>query len=146
MARLQPRICYHDLSAAVEFLERAFGFEPVMIATREGEVISAELAIGDARVQLGGAWENIKPPSALNGANTQTLYVELEGEVDTHCERARAAGAVILQEPSDMFHGDRTYRVLDPQGHMWIFGQKIRDVTNAELEAAVPGMKIVRRD
>ena len=45
-----------------------------------------------------------------------------------------------------MFHGDRTYRVLDPQGHMWIFGQKIRDVTNAELEAAVPGMKIVRRD
>jgi uncharacterized glyoxalase superfamily protein PhnB len=94
MARLQPRICYHDLSAAVEFLERAFGFEPVMIATREGQVISAELAFGDARVQIGGAWENIEPPSALHGANTQTLYVELQGGVepqivDEHCERAR---------------------------------------------------------
>jgi hypothetical protein len=44
-----------------------------------------------------------------------------------------------------MFHGDRTYWALDPQGHMWIFGQKIRDVTNEELEAAVQGMKIVKR-
>jgi uncharacterized glyoxalase superfamily protein PhnB len=145
MATFQPRVCYHDLSAAVEFLERTFGFEPVMIATREGEVISAELACGDSKVQIGGAWENIKPPSALGGANTQTLYVELNGGVDAHCERARAAGAVIIQEPTDMFHGDRTYRALDPQGHMWIFGQKIREVTIEELEAAVPGMKVTRR-
>ena len=145
MATFQPRICYDNLSAAAEFLERAFGFEPAMIATRDGEVISAELAFGDSKVQLGGAWENIKPPSALDGANTQRLYVELKGGVDAHCERARASGAVILQQPTDMFHGDCTYRALDPQGHMWIFGQKIRDVTNAELEAAVPGMKIAKR-
>jgi uncharacterized glyoxalase superfamily protein PhnB len=108
-------------------------------------VVSAELAFGDSKVQLGGAWENIKPPSALNGSNTQTLYVELKGGVDAHCEQARSAGAVIIQEPTDMFHGDRTYRALDPQGHTWIFGQKIRDVSNEELEAAVPGMKITRR-
>jgi predicted CoA-binding protein len=31
---------------------------------------------------------------------------------------------------------------MDPQGHVWSFLQKLRDVTPEEMEAAVPGMKI----
>ena len=51
-------------------------------------------------------------------------------------------GGVILQEPQDQFHGDRTYRVVDPQGHIWGFTQKLREVSVEELEAAMPGMKV----
>jgi uncharacterized glyoxalase superfamily protein PhnB len=142
MSAFQPRVCYHDCSAAVDWLQRAFGFEPAMVATREGQVVSAELHFGDARLTIGGAWENIQPPAELHGANTQIVHVIMDADVDAHCDRSRAAGATIVQEPTDMFHGERTYRALDPQGHMWIFGQKLREVSSKELEAAIPGMKI----
>jgi uncharacterized glyoxalase superfamily protein PhnB len=68
--------------------------------------------------------------------------VQLENGIDAHCERSRAAGGVIVQEPSDQFHGDRTCRVIDPQGHAWTFSQRLHEATVEEMEAAVPGMKI----
>jgi uncharacterized glyoxalase superfamily protein PhnB len=144
MAAFQPRVCYDDCSAAVDWLARAFGFKPTMVARRDGQVVAAEMSFGDGRLTIGGAWENIKPPASVDGANTQTIHVSVDSDVDEHCERARAAGAKIVQEPADMFHGERTYRALDPQGHMWIFGQTLRPVTDAEMEAALPGMKISR--
>lgn len=145
MASFEPRVCYHDCSSAVEWLERAFGFRPVVVAESGGQVAYAELSFGDSRLTVGGAWENVKPPASVDGANTQIIHVTIESGLDAHCERAREAGAAIVQEPADMFHGERTYRALDPQGHMWIFGQKIRQVSDAEMEAALPGMKITRR-
>jgi uncharacterized glyoxalase superfamily protein PhnB len=137
------RIAYEDLGAAVAWLERAFGFKTMVLATdRNGKVVYAEMSFGDGEIQIGGEWENVKPPGAIGGANTQTLSVRLERGLGKHCERARAAGGRIVQEPADQFHGDRTYRVIDPQGHAWSFYQKLRDVTAQEMEAAVPGMKI----
>jgi uncharacterized glyoxalase superfamily protein PhnB len=62
-----------------------------------------------------------------------------------HCERARPAGSRILQEPTDEFHGDRTYRVKDPEGHAWSISQKLREVTVEEMEAAISGMKVWKR-
>ena len=52
-------------------------------------------------------------------------------------DRARAAGATIAQEPSDQFYGDRTYRAVDLEGHMWTFAEHVRDVTRADAEAAL---------
>jgi uncharacterized glyoxalase superfamily protein PhnB len=63
--------------------------------------------------------------------------VQLPGDLDEHCERARAAGAVIAAEPEDQFYGDRTYRALDPEQHCWTFSAHVRDVTRAEAEAAI---------
>ena len=45
-----------------------------------------------------------------------------------HFERARAAGAQILAEPSDQPFGERQYSVVDPGGHRWVFSQSIADV------------------
>jgi uncharacterized glyoxalase superfamily protein PhnB len=78
----------------------------------------------------------------VGGANTQTLSVELPDGIDAHCERARAAGGRIIEQPKDQLHGDRTYRVIDPEGHIWSFSQPLREVTVEEMEAAVPGMKV----
>jgi uncharacterized glyoxalase superfamily protein PhnB len=49
------------------------------------------------------------------------VYVD---DVDAHCERARAAGAVIRDEPSDHLGGDRIYVATDCGGHQWIFSQR----------------------
>ena len=107
-----------------------------MVATREGQVVSAELSFGDARLTVGGAWENIKPPAALEGANTQIIHVVVDSGLDAHCERARQAGATIIAEPREQFYGERTYAATDLEGHHWNFSQPVRQVTFEEMERA----------
>jgi uncharacterized glyoxalase superfamily protein PhnB len=41
-------------------------------------------------------------------------------DVNTHCERARAAGATILREPKTEPYG-RLYNAADLEGHRWMF-------------------------
>ena len=59
----------------------------------------------------------------VGGARTSStgssIYVD---DVDAHCERARAEGAVILREPKDEPYG-RLYNAADPEGHRWMFMQ-----------------------
>lgn len=132
---------YADCPGAIEW-EKVFGFKTTMLATgNDSNAMYAGMKFENGYITIGGEWENVKAPSSIGGADTQNIHVHLEG-VDEHCERARAAGAMIVQEPEDQFHGERTYRAIDPQGHMWIFGQTLRVLTNEELEAAVPGKKI----
>jgi hypothetical protein len=45
--------------------------------------------------------------------------------VNAHFERARKAGAAILEEPKDTFYGHRRYGAEDPEGHQWYFAQGI---------------------
>ena len=143
---LSSRVAYKNLRSAVTWLEKALGFTTTTLATgADGEVVYAEMAFGNGVIQIGGEWENIKAPSSLAGANTQTVTVHIDHGIDEHCERARGAGGKILQEPTDQFHGDRTYRVMDPEGHVWAISQKLREVTVEEMEAAIPGMKIWKK-
>ena len=72
----------------------------------------------------------------LREFSTQSMHVQLPSGVDDHCARARAAAAVITAEPEDQFYGDRTYRAVDPEGHVWTFSQHVRDVGRAEAEEA----------
>lgn len=143
-ARLSPALFYADPAAALDFLERAFGFETAMrITDAEGRIQHAEMDVGGGtRIMLGPAgWADwAQSPKALGGACTQMVHVAVTG-VDAHCARARAAGAVITREPEDQFYGDRSYAAADPEGHCWSFGEHIRDVSNADMEAA-SGLKV----
>jgi len=100
------------------------------------------MRFGDSIVYVGGEWaEFVASPVSVRGQNTQTIHVHLKDGLDAHCARAREAGAVILQEPIDQFYGDRTYRARDPEGHVWTFGQTVRQVSREEAEKA-SGFKI----
>jgi uncharacterized glyoxalase superfamily protein PhnB len=84
----------------------------------------------------------VRSPATAGGVNTQSIHMHLgDGDVNAHCERARAAGAQIVAEPSDQFYGDRTYRCRDPEGHTWTVAQSVKAVTREEAEAAT-GLKI----
>jgi uncharacterized glyoxalase superfamily protein PhnB len=141
---------YQDPKAALAWLERAFGFEVTMAI--EGPPEAPEMchyemsASGRGRIMIGAQWEEwVKSPKSLGGANTQVVHVMLDGDVDAHCARARAAGAQIIAEPSEQFYGDRTYRVADLEGHRWTFSVHVRDVSRAEAEAAL-GQPIVAKN
>ena len=49
------------------------------------------------------------------------VYVYVE-DVDAHYWQAQAAGAEIVFPPEETGWGTRRYRVLDPEGYEWSFG------------------------
>ncbi|SCB07989.1 VOC family protein [Cupriavidus alkaliphilus] len=134
---------YKDPLAALDWLERAFGFERVMvIRDQQGQLVHSEMRFGDSYLMVGSEWADFTAsPASIGDKNTQTVHVHLPDGLDQHCERARAAGAVILREPQDEFYGDRTYTARDAEGHVWTFGQTVRKVTKEEAEQA-SGLKI----
>ncbi len=145
MAAIRPTAFYQDPMAALKWLEAAFGFELAMLLTdKDGRFAHSELSWRGDAISIGGEWSSnellggasLKSPASVGGVGTQFVHVMLEDGIDEHCERARAAGARITQEPETQFYGDRTYRALDLEGHIWNFSQRVRDPSVAEMEAA----------
>ncbi|MBX6391751.1 MAG: VOC family protein [Frankia sp.] len=134
-----PSVHYRDPMAALTWLERAFGFELTMAIDGPPEapqMCHYEMSCGGrGRIMIGAEWADwIRSPASAGGTVTQSVHVQLPAGLDEHCERARAAGAVIEAEPRDEFYGDRIYRARDPEGHRWTFSMHVRDVTRAEAE------------
>ena len=120
---ISPALFYRDANAAIDFLERAFGFQRRMVAPDEhGGVAHAELTFRDSVIML----SSVKPekgwvsPLDLTGVN-QTLSVIVE-DADAHYARAVAAGARIERPLQDESYGGRGYDARDPENNVWYFG------------------------
>jgi uncharacterized glyoxalase superfamily protein PhnB len=121
-ATVIPVLIYPDVREAVAWLSAAFGFvERVQI----GENHRSQLSFGDGAVILGDVRYDRRPPRP--GEVTQSVMVRVE-DANAHCERARAHGARILEEPKDFPYGERQYTADDLAGHQWTFSQSLADV------------------
>ncbi|MFE9923713.1 VOC family protein [Streptomyces sp. NPDC005774] len=134
-----PHIMVDDAAAAIDFYQRAFGArEDFRIEAPGGGILHAEITVGRSALMLGDAGTDeaeaasFAAPASLGGGTSVTLHVFVP-DVDSLAERARAAGAEILQPPKDMFHGDRTVILKDPSGHMWVFLTHLEDISEEEL-------------
>ena len=130
--QLSSAVFYDDAHAAIAWLCEAFGFEVGMVVEGEnGEVIHSELDYGRARIMVGSTNRpKFASPRTLGGKNTQSVFIYVE-DVDQHCARARAHGAVIVDEPKDSDYGedlwaDRSYGCEDLEGHHWWFSHRVR--------------------
>ena len=135
-----PLLWYDRPRDAIAWLERAFGFEAQMIvAGAADEVIHSELSFGDGVIYVVGPSSPGHPgasPQQVDGRNTQSVCLNLTGELDAHCERARAAGAKIEREPADQPYGDRVYTCVDLEGHIWSFSQPAKVLSPEEIARA----------
>jgi PhnB protein len=136
-----PHIMVGDAVAAIDFYERAFGArENFRIDAPGGGILHAEITVGRSVLMLGDTGEEeataFSAPSLLGGGTSVALHVFVP-DVDSLAERAKDAGAEILQPPTDMFHGDRTVILKDPSGHMWVFLTHVEDVSEEELQRRV---------
>jgi uncharacterized glyoxalase superfamily protein PhnB len=145
MSNIIPTVFYKDPEAAMEWLEKAFGIELSMLLTdSEGRFAHAEVSWRGEVIAVGGEWSSpallgpasLKSPASVGGAGTQFIRLILDSGIDEHCERARAAGARITQEPETQFYGARTYRALDPEGHVWNFSQTVQEMSVSEMSQA----------
>jgi uncharacterized glyoxalase superfamily protein PhnB len=142
-----PAASYQNPRAAIDWLQRAFGFEiEMMIEDEKGDPVHTEMSYGGGWIMVGSEWDaSTKSPASIGRVCTQTIHIHLDEDVNAHCERARAGGAEIMQEPSTQFYGDRTYRARDPEGHIWTFGQTVQVMTPAEWDKASGGLKTTTR-
>lgn len=114
---VSPSLSYRDPHAAIEFLERAFGFERGMVVEDGGRIAHAELFHGDSCVMLGGERDDGvgQPPGSA------WSYVVV-ADADAQYTRAKEAGAEIVTELVDTDYGSRDFAARDPEGNVWNFG------------------------
>ncbi len=123
-----PVLYYSDVRKAVEWLTTALPFV-------------ARLRIGDHRCQLvhgGGALIVANPgghaeadPSTLQAAGAHVVMLRVTS-IDSLFDRAKAAGARVLAEPTDHMYGERQCSFVDPWGHPWTLSETIFDSDPAE--------------
>lgn len=118
-----PFIRYRDAAAAIDWLTNAFGFEEALsIPGEHGGIVHAQMIFEGGRIMLSHLRADelgVKAPSQAGGVTSFT-HVAVD-DVDGHYERARAAGAGIVQPPAHTDHGSRGYTVRDLEGHVWRF-------------------------
>ena len=133
---IAPAVFYDDAAAAIDWLSRTFGFAvQLKIENDQGRIVHSQLVLNGGLIMVGQAGLSpdrpyVRSPRAVGGANTQALAIFVD-DADAHCERARAAGAVITAEPATQDYGegywaDRTYQARDLEGHHWWFMQRLR--------------------
>lgn len=117
-----PYFSYRDVAGALDWLERAFGFERLAVqAGPDGRVMHAEMRLGEAVIMMGEADALHAPPGPQAKAACPGVYLAMD-EIDAHHARAVSAGARIVFPPEDTGWGARRYRALDPEGYEWSFG------------------------
>jgi uncharacterized glyoxalase superfamily protein PhnB len=118
-----PALLYRDAGAALDWLERVFGFEKLMVVPGpDGTVVHSEIGLGPGIVMVATAkpehgWVSPLDLPAVN----QTIYVQVD-DVDAHHQRAKAEGANITFDLKDTDYGSREYSARDLEGHFWSFG------------------------
>lgn len=128
-----PHIMVSDAAAAISFYTEAFGaVEEFRLSHPAGGVMHAEIRIGGAVMMLGDVSEGpfTAPPSL--GGTSVALHVFVP-DVDALTRTAAAAGAEVVREPEDQFHGDRNVILRDPFGHLWVFLTHLEDVSAEDL-------------
>ena len=120
-----PYLVVRGAASAIAFYERVFGAEELSRMEDGPRITHAELRIGKSPIMLADEHpeRKIVGPQALGGSPVR-LQVETR-DVDNVSERAAAAGARILQPPTDQPYGERNVKIEDPFGHVWIFSAPI---------------------
>jgi len=134
--KIIPYLRVSDGAKAIDFYVRAFGAKEVSrYAMPDGKIGHAELDFHGATLQLADA--DFKTGGS-NGAEQVPIMLHVTvPEVDAAFARAVEAGATVTRPLADQFYGDRNGGVRDPFGHLWFLSSHVRDVSEAEMEAAM---------
>jgi uncharacterized glyoxalase superfamily protein PhnB len=120
---IYPSLTYDDAAGAIDWLCRAFGFTKRFVVPGSGNRVEhSELSYGTGVVMIGSPKTEDRrvSPKALTGV-AQALSVFV-ADPDAHYKVAIAAGARVVRELRTEEYGARGYMVLDPEGHLWYFG------------------------
>jgi uncharacterized glyoxalase superfamily protein PhnB len=107
----------------IDWLCRAFGFtKRFVVPGPDHQIEHSELSLGTGVVMVSSpkSEDHRVSPQAFSGA-AQALSVFV-ADPDAHHEVAVAAGARVVRPLRTEEYGARGYMALDPEGHLWYFG------------------------
>jgi PhnB protein len=135
-----PALAFKGAEEAIKWYKDVFGAkEKMRFDNPDKTVAHAELIIGDSVVMLSEEnSEYNKSPKTANG-NSVNLCVYVP-DVDATIKKATTNKARLLMEAKDQFYGDRSGRIEDPFGYVWIVATHIKDVSEAEMKKAMKEM------
>jgi PhnB protein len=123
---ITPRLFVPNAAKLVDFLKHAFGADGSF--RDDGP---SEIHIGDSIVMVSEAGVREAMPTFLY------LYIE---DTDGAYRRALEAGATVIEEPADMFYGDRRATVRDPFGNVWQIATKKEQLSLEEIRKRAAAM------
>src|SRR3954447_17054794 len=129
-SRVDPWVISADTEAELGFLAAAFGVTETTgsrMLDAEGRIGHVEAELGDAVILMFDAlpdWPATPAHLRVYVANTAEAF-----------QRALAAGAAPVTQPTDLAFGERVARVRDPQGHLWWIHEHVEDVDLSDLGA-----------
>jgi uncharacterized glyoxalase superfamily protein PhnB len=135
MSWLSPYLTVKDADKALDFYQRAFGFEKKnTMPGPDGKTGHAEMTWKDIVIMFGPECptSQSKAPVTSGIVPPVALFVYCE-DVDALCTRASAAGAKVVMPPQDMFWGDRMCHLTDPDGHSWHFATNVADFDPSKM-------------
>lgn len=134
---ITPQLTLDNAAQAIDWYKKALGAEEVARAVGpDGQIMHAEIRIGDSLIMLNDEMGGGKSAKALGGCPA-SLWVYVEN-CDALFNRAVAAGAKVGPGPmgalADQFWGDRTGTFTDPHGYHWTIATRKEDLTPQEMK------------
>lgn len=122
VARLSLGVRYDKPVAAAHFLANAFGFASVDDLPEQEHDPDVGHGYHWIEFRVGNSMIHLFPlQDHPRGVQTHLPWIYVD-DLDAHYAQAKAAGAVIVEEPHP-FPGDLVYVAADPEGNHWRFSQ-----------------------
>jgi len=131
---VMPALAIKDAASAIKWYQKVFdATEKMVLKNPDNTIAHGEIMIGDTVVMV--SEENPqynKSPKTLNG-NSVNLCIYVQN-VDTVVQKAIDNGSKLLIPVEDQFYGDRSGRIEDPFGYIWVVSTHIKDVSVEEMK------------
>ncbi|MEO5683178.1 MAG: VOC family protein [Chitinophagaceae bacterium] len=123
-----PTLSVKNGMAALAFYKKAFNAVELMRVDSADGLVVAELSIDGAIFFIADESPehgNLSPITAAGVTARMGLFVANPDEV---ADKAVAAGATLLYPVADQDYGYRLGAVIDPFGHKWEIGMKLKEI------------------
>lgn len=141
MRTVTPHLVCAGAAEAIAFYQKAFGaIDEMRLPGPDGKLMHACIRIGDCQIFLNDEMPDYGAvgPLALKGSPV-TIHLHVD-DADAWWKRATEAGCTVTMPLADQFWGDRYGSLKDPFGHQWSIAHSVREVSAAELQAAMQKM------
>ena len=119
VGRVMPMITVRSVDAIRSFYVDTLGFSHVMgMVGKDGQLDFCTVVMGEARIMFMRAPGESSAPA---GKQPVEIYLEVE-DVDALHKRLKKNGVAITDPLTLQWWGDRTFKVLDPNGYeIWFY-------------------------